>query len=62
MLGCCPALELSGALPAVLDELGRRGVLQLLVEGGASVAHDFHAAGLVDRYVRLPGAGSFRGR
>jgi diaminohydroxyphosphoribosylaminopyrimidine deaminase/5-amino-6-(5-phosphoribosylamino)uracil reductase len=26
-------------------------VLQLLVEGGASVAHDFHAAGLVDRYV-----------
>jgi diaminohydroxyphosphoribosylaminopyrimidine deaminase/5-amino-6-(5-phosphoribosylamino)uracil reductase len=46
-----PALELSGDLPAVLDELGRRGVLQLLVEGGASVAHDFHAAGLVDRYV-----------
>jgi diaminohydroxyphosphoribosylaminopyrimidine deaminase/5-amino-6-(5-phosphoribosylamino)uracil reductase len=34
-----------------LDELGRRGVLQLLVEGGAQVAHDFHAAGLVDRYV-----------
>jgi diaminohydroxyphosphoribosylaminopyrimidine deaminase/5-amino-6-(5-phosphoribosylamino)uracil reductase len=46
-----PALELSGDLRAVLDELGRRGVLQLLVEGGASVAHDFHAAGLVDRYV-----------
>jgi diaminohydroxyphosphoribosylaminopyrimidine deaminase/5-amino-6-(5-phosphoribosylamino)uracil reductase len=46
-----PALELSGALPDVLLELGRRGVVQLLVEGGASVAHDFHAAGLVDRYV-----------
>jgi diaminohydroxyphosphoribosylaminopyrimidine deaminase / 5-amino-6-(5-phosphoribosylamino)uracil reductase len=46
-----PALELSGALDDVLSELGRRGVLQLLVEGGASVAHDFHAAGLVDRYV-----------
>jgi diaminohydroxyphosphoribosylaminopyrimidine deaminase/5-amino-6-(5-phosphoribosylamino)uracil reductase len=46
-----PALELSGALADVLTELGRRGVLQLLVEGGASVAHDFHAAGLVDRYV-----------
>ncbi len=30
---------------------GRRGVLQVLVEGGATVAHDFHAAGLVDRYV-----------
>ncbi len=46
-----PALELSGELGQVLDELGRRGVLQLLVEGGARVAHDFHAAGLVDRYV-----------
>jgi diaminohydroxyphosphoribosylaminopyrimidine deaminase/5-amino-6-(5-phosphoribosylamino)uracil reductase len=46
-----PALELSGDLTAVLDDLGRRDVLQLLVEGGASVAHDFHAAGLVDRYV-----------
>ena len=46
-----PALELSGALDDVLAELGRRGVLQLLVEGGATVAHDFHVAGLVDRYV-----------
>ncbi len=46
-----PALELSGDLDDVLSELGRRGVLQLLVEGGATVAHDFHAAGLVDRYV-----------
>ena len=46
-----PALELSGDLRDVLSELGRRGVLQLLVEGGATVAHAFHAAGLVDRYV-----------
>ena len=46
-----PALELAGDLSDVLAELGRRGVLQLLVEGGATVAHDFHAAGLVDRYV-----------
>jgi len=46
-----PALELSGDLGDVLSELGRRGVLQLLVEGGARVAHDFHAARLVDRYV-----------
>lgn len=46
-----PALELEGDLRGVLDELGKRGVLQLLVEGGATVAHDFHAAGLVDRYV-----------
>jgi diaminohydroxyphosphoribosylaminopyrimidine deaminase/5-amino-6-(5-phosphoribosylamino)uracil reductase len=46
-----PALELSGAVGEVLDELGRRGILQVLVEGGASVAHDFHSAGAVDRYV-----------
>jgi diaminohydroxyphosphoribosylaminopyrimidine deaminase/5-amino-6-(5-phosphoribosylamino)uracil reductase len=46
-----PALELSGDLGDILNELGRRGVLRLLVEGGASVAHDFHTAGLVDRYV-----------
>lgn len=46
-----PALEMSGDPGAVLDELGRRGVLSLLVEGGATVAHAFHAAGLVDRYV-----------
>ncbi len=46
-----PAVELSGDLGEVLDELGRRDVLQLLVEGGAHVAHDLHAAGLVDRYV-----------
>jgi diaminohydroxyphosphoribosylaminopyrimidine deaminase/5-amino-6-(5-phosphoribosylamino)uracil reductase len=46
-----PAVELSGDLGAVLDELGRRGVLQVLVEGGARVAHDFHQARLIDRYV-----------
>lgn len=46
-----PALSLSGDLATVLDELGRRHVLQVLVEGGAAVAHQFHAAGLVDRYV-----------
>ncbi len=46
-----PAVSLSGAPGEVLDELGRRGVLQVLVEGGAGVAHAFHAAHLVDRYV-----------
>jgi diaminohydroxyphosphoribosylaminopyrimidine deaminase/5-amino-6-(5-phosphoribosylamino)uracil reductase len=46
-----PCLERSGDLGAVLDELGGRGVLQLLVEGGATVASAFHRAGLVDRYV-----------
>jgi len=46
-----PAEALSGELDDVLDELGRRGVLHLMVEGGPSVAGAFHRAGLVDRYV-----------
>jgi diaminohydroxyphosphoribosylaminopyrimidine deaminase/5-amino-6-(5-phosphoribosylamino)uracil reductase len=46
-----PALELTGDPGDVLDELGRRGVLQAMVEGGATVAGEFHRAGLVDRYV-----------
>ncbi len=46
-----PALSLGGDVAEVLEELGRRQVVQLLVEGGATVAHQFHAAGLVDRYV-----------
>jgi diaminohydroxyphosphoribosylaminopyrimidine deaminase/5-amino-6-(5-phosphoribosylamino)uracil reductase len=46
-----PAEALSGELGAILDALGEQGVLQLLVEGGASVAHAFHTAGLVDHYV-----------
>jgi diaminohydroxyphosphoribosylaminopyrimidine deaminase / 5-amino-6-(5-phosphoribosylamino)uracil reductase len=46
-----PCLERSGDLGPILDELAGRGVLQVLVEGGATVAHAFHAAGLVDRYV-----------
>ena len=46
-----PALELDGPLEGILVDLGARGVLQVLVEGGASLAHDLHRAGLVDRYV-----------
>lgn len=46
-----PALELTGEPGRVLDELGARGVLQVLIEGGATVAHRFHAARLIDRYV-----------
>ncbi|HEV7886241.1 MAG TPA: bifunctional diaminohydroxyphosphoribosylaminopyrimidine deaminase/5-amino-6-(5-phosphoribosylamino)uracil reductase RibD [Acidimicrobiales bacterium] len=46
-----PAVHLEGDLDTVLDDLGARGVLQLLVEGGATVAHAFHQARLVDRYV-----------
>jgi len=46
-----PALEVAGDLGEVLGELGARGVLQLLVEGGATVATSFHRGGFVDRYV-----------
>jgi diaminohydroxyphosphoribosylaminopyrimidine deaminase/5-amino-6-(5-phosphoribosylamino)uracil reductase len=46
-----PAVELSGDIGAVLDDLGGRGVLQLMVEGGATAAWRFQAAGLIDRYV-----------
>jgi diaminohydroxyphosphoribosylaminopyrimidine deaminase/5-amino-6-(5-phosphoribosylamino)uracil reductase len=37
------------ALPALLDELGQRGILSLLVEGGAEVHASFFAEGLVDK-------------
>jgi diaminohydroxyphosphoribosylaminopyrimidine deaminase/5-amino-6-(5-phosphoribosylamino)uracil reductase len=46
-----PCLELAGDLDDVLEQLGAKGVLQLLVEGGPTVAGSFHRAGLVDRYV-----------
>ncbi len=46
-----PLVEVSGELPDVLSELAERGILQLMVEGGATVAGDFHRQGLVDRYV-----------
>lgn len=46
-----PCLEWVGPIPELLDQLGADGVLQLLVEGGAGVASEFHDAGLVNRYV-----------
>ena len=46
-----PCIELSGPLPEVLDELARLGIVDLLVEGGAQVAADFHRHGLVNRYL-----------
>jgi diaminohydroxyphosphoribosylaminopyrimidine deaminase/5-amino-6-(5-phosphoribosylamino)uracil reductase len=45
-----PAVFYDGPLGDLLDELGRRGVLQVLLEGGAHVAGDFHRQGLVDQY------------
>lgn len=45
-----PCREMSGDLESVLDELGADGIVQLMVEGGATVAAAFHRADLVDRY------------
>ncbi|MEL7208726.1 MAG: bifunctional diaminohydroxyphosphoribosylaminopyrimidine deaminase/5-amino-6-(5-phosphoribosylamino)uracil reductase RibD [Actinomycetota bacterium] len=46
-----PCREETGDLGAVLDRLGADDVVQLMVEGGATVAAAFHRQGLVDRYV-----------
>ncbi len=56
-----PCLEWSGGLDELLDELGRRGVVQLMVEGGARVIGSFHAAGLVDRWVLYVAPALFAG-
>lgn len=46
-----PATSYTGSLEALLDQLGAEGIVQVLVEGGPTVAGLFHRAGLVDRYV-----------
>lgn len=46
-----PAVVHEGDPEALLDDLGQRDVVQLLVEGGAGVAGDLHRRGLVDQYV-----------
>ena len=48
---CLPAESVEGDLGEILDDLGTRGVLQLLIEGGASVTKAFFDAGLIDRFV-----------
>src|SRR6266705_6188667 len=54
-LDCAEVLKLppgpDGRVPieALLDQLGQRGILSLLVEGGAQTHASFLAAGLVDR-------------
>ncbi len=56
-----PCLEWSGGLDELLDELGRRGIVQLMVEGGARVIGSLHAAGLVDRWVLYVAPALFAG-
>ncbi len=46
-----PCLEWDRGLDELLVHLGDTGVVQLMVEGGPTVAHSFHSAGLVDQYV-----------
>ena len=46
-----PALVYTGEPEDLLHDLGKRDVIQLLVEGGARVAWLFHERGLVDQYV-----------
>ena len=56
-----PCLEWTGELGDLLDELGRRGVLQLMIEGGARTLGSFHDAGLVNRYVLYVAPALFAG-
>ncbi len=67
---CTEWTPADGDLDDLLDRLGADGVLQVLVEGGATVAGSFHRAGLVDEYVTYlapalmggdDGTGLFRG-
>ena len=46
-----PCLSWTAEVTELLYHLGERGAIQVLVEGGASVAQSFHQAGLVDQYV-----------
>ena len=46
-----PCTVWSGDVDDLLDHLGGDDVLQLLVEGGPTVAGEFHRRGLVDKYV-----------
>lgn len=46
-----PCWEVDGDLEKILQSLGQRGIVDLLVEGGANVASNMHRAGLVNEYV-----------
>jgi len=46
-----PCVEWDRSLTSLLAQLGTEGVVQLMVEGGATVAASFHNAGLVNQYV-----------
>jgi diaminohydroxyphosphoribosylaminopyrimidine deaminase/5-amino-6-(5-phosphoribosylamino)uracil reductase len=50
LLSCPPDASGRVEIPALLDALAKRGVLTVLVEGGAEVSSAFVARGLADRF------------
>lgn len=46
-----PAEAMSGDPATIVSDLGAKGMVQVLVEGGATTAGSFHRAGVVDEYV-----------
>ncbi len=46
-----PCTEYRGDLGTLLERLGSEGIVQLMIEGGATVAHAFHSQGLINYYV-----------
>jgi len=46
-----PCTQWHGSLIDLLDELGGQDVLQLLIEGGPTVAASFHREGLINQYI-----------
>lgn len=57
-----PCTEWVGDEVDLLDALGADGVLQLMIEGGATVVRNFHERGLIDRYVVYLAPALFTGR
>lgn len=57
-----PCLEWSSDIDSLLDELGRRDVVQVMVEGGSAVVRSFHDLDLVDLYVVYVAPALFGGR
>jgi diaminohydroxyphosphoribosylaminopyrimidine deaminase/5-amino-6-(5-phosphoribosylamino)uracil reductase len=56
-----PCIAWTGDIPSLLDHLGERGVLQLLVEGGSRVVRSFVDLDLVDRFVLYVAPALFTG-
>jgi diaminohydroxyphosphoribosylaminopyrimidine deaminase/5-amino-6-(5-phosphoribosylamino)uracil reductase len=46
-----PCTEWNGDITQLLTDLGAQGVLQVLVEGGPTIARSFHELGLINQYI-----------